>query len=106
MSTSETKSYKDTFTLPIDSFRAYIYSKGYFSKTLLPYNPSKKKRFVKIKCLLLNNNGYPCNKTWKNYYKNLTTSNLHIHLKKHHPTIPRSKEEELKKNSTLNLESK
>jgi len=105
MSTSETESYNNTFTLPIDSFRAYIYSKGYFSKALLPYNPAEKKRFVEIKCLLPNINGITCDKTWKVYYKYLTTSNQHSHLKKYHPTMPRSKEEEEKINS-FTLEGK
>jgi hypothetical protein len=63
MSTSKIESYKDNFTLSIESFRTYIYSKGYFSKTLLPYNLSEKKRYVEIKYLLLDNNSITYNKT-------------------------------------------
>jgi hypothetical protein len=51
MSTLEIESYKDTFILPIDKAKAYIYNKGYFSKTLLPYNPIEGKRFYKIRYL-------------------------------------------------------
>ena len=101
MSTSEVESYKDNFTLPIDTLRAYIYSKGYFSKTLLPYNPIENKRYVEIKCLLPINSTNPtiiCNKIWKEYYKNSTTSNLHRHLKNYHPSIPRNKEDEIRAN--------
>ena len=63
MSTSETESYKDTFTLPIDSLKAYIFSKSYFSKTLLPYNPSENLRYVEVKYLLPITNSNTCNKT-------------------------------------------
>jgi hypothetical protein len=42
ITTPKIEAFKDSFTLPIDSLKAYIFSKGYFSKTLLPYNSIKK----------------------------------------------------------------
>jgi hypothetical protein len=104
--TPEIESSKDSFTLSIDSLKAYIFSKGYFSKTLLPYNPIENQRYVEVKCLLpINTNSIPtnsintCNKTWKIPYNYLTTSNYHAHLKKNHPEVPRTKEEEELKRS-------
>ena len=52
MSTSDIESRQNTFTLPQDKVRAYIYDKSYFFKTLLPYNPIEDKRFYEIKYLL------------------------------------------------------
>jgi len=97
MSASEVDSYSNTFILPKDKLRAYIYDKNYFSKILLPYNPLEGRRYCEVKCLLPINTSNPsniCNKVWKIYYRNTSTSNFHAHLKKSHPSIPRSKEEE------------
>lgn len=107
MSTSEIESYKNTFILSSSSTKSYIYNKGYFSKTLLPYNPIEKKRYCEIKCLLSNNTSNSstiCSKIWKVYWRDFSTGNLHKHLQKHHSSIPRSIEEETQNRALDSLE--
>ena len=97
MSTSEVESYKDSFILPSNKAKAYIYDKGYFLKTLLPYNPIEGKRYCEIKCLLPIDTSNPsiiCNKVFKTIWRDTSTGNLHRHLRKCHSKLPRSKEEE------------
>ena len=107
MSTSEVDSFQNTFIIPSSNTRAYIYTKGYFSKTLLPYNLTENKRYCEVKCLLpidISNSSTICNKTWKIYWKSVSTSNFHTHLRKYHPSIPRSKEEKDRNRALNSLE--
>ena len=65
MSNSEVESYNNTFSLPSNPTRAYIFNKGYFSKVLLPFDPIENKRYCEIRCLLpknTSNTSILCNK--------------------------------------------
>ena len=109
MSTLEVESYKDSFILPTNKAKAYIYDKSYFSKTLSPYNPIEGKRYCEIKCLLPIDTSNPsiiCSKIFKTIWRDTTTGNLHKHLKKYHPSLPRSKEEEARYKALNYLEGK
>lgn len=100
-----------TFALPPNKLKAYIFTRGYFSKTLLPIGTkgTTNTRFCEVRCLLPvtpNNPSIICNNTSIIKWDLTSTGNLIKHLTSHHPTIPKNKEEEERLKSLENLEGK
>ena len=83
-----------SFELPPSKVKHYIFTRGYFEKTLLPVQPTDQTRYCQVKCLLPTANTSTCNASYIIKWDNTSTGNLTRHLKKTHPDQPTSIQEE------------
>ena len=92
-----------SFILPSSKTRAYVFTSGLFKKELLPPPTNLgEPRKVIITCLLPN-----CTRSYIRNWDDTSTGSFNKHLKEKHPLVPRSKEEEQARSSTLeSLEGK
>lgn len=99
-----------TFTLPPSKSRAYIFTKGYFTKTLLPLGAKGTSiiRYCEVICQLpsSSSNSTKCLATYTIKWDYTSTGTFIQHLARSHPNIPKSLEEEaIKQNQAISLES-
>ena len=96
------------FVLPSSKTKAFIFNKGYFSKSLLPLLPNSETRYCEVRCLLpkLGSSIEPCNRKYSVKWNDTTTSSFLKYLARQHPNIPKNIKEEARAKNLERLESK